>query len=73
MVMALNPPPASRLIAAEGPVPERLLRSGPGSDQLPLELCTDGVRRSVWESRWGAMLIEVIGDEVFVNGQRVER
>jgi len=75
MGMALNPPAASRLITGEraAPLPEQRLRSGPADDQLPLELCTDGVRRCVWDSRWGAMLIEVVDDEVFVNGQRVER
>ncbi|MDO9094534.1 MAG: hypothetical protein Q8R98_24150 [Rubrivivax sp.] len=37
-----------------------------------LPLASDGVRRWVWHSRYGAMLIEVIGDEVYVNQQRVE-
>lgn len=37
-----------------------------------LPLGSDGVQRWVWQSRYGAMLIEVIGDEIFVNGQRVE-
>ena len=37
-----------------------------------LPLGSDGVRRWVWHSRHGAILIEVIGGDVFVNGQRVE-
>ena len=37
-----------------------------------LPLGSDGVQRWVWHGRHGAMLIEVIGDEAFVNGQRVE-
>ena len=37
-----------------------------------LPLGSDGVRRWVWHGRHGAILIEVIGDEAFVNGQRVE-
>ena len=37
-----------------------------------LPLGSDGVRRWVWESRYGPILIEVVGNEVFVNGQRVE-
>ena len=37
-----------------------------------LPLGSDGVRRWVWHSRHGAILIEVIGGETFVNGQRVE-
>ena len=37
-----------------------------------LPLASDGIRRWVWHSRYGAMLIEVIGDQVYVNQQRVE-
>lgn len=51
--------PADRMIAAEALQPS-------------LPLASDGVQRWVWHSRFGAMLIEVAGDEVFVNGQRVE-
>jgi hypothetical protein len=40
--------------------------------QPPLPLASEGVLRWVWRSRFGAILIEVVGDEVFVNGQRVE-
>jgi len=50
--------------------PEVLL---PGDDhpQSPLPLWTQGVARWVWESRYGPILIEVVGDDVFVNGDRV--
>jgi hypothetical protein len=41
--------------------------------QPPLPLASDGVLRWVWQSRFGEMLIEVVGDEVLVNGQRVNR
>jgi hypothetical protein len=45
----------------------------PGEQLEPcLPLGSDGVRRWVWHGRHGAMLIEVIGDEAFVNGQQVE-
>ena len=37
-----------------------------------LPLGSDGVRRWVWHGRHGAILVEVIDDEVFVNGQLVE-
>jgi hypothetical protein len=37
-----------------------------------LPLANDGVQRWVWHGRYGAMLIEVVGDDVFVNTQRVE-
>jgi hypothetical protein len=55
--------------------PEVLLRSAqeapPPQQELPL--ASEGVQRYVWESRFGPMLIEVQGDEIFVNSQRVER
>lgn len=45
----------------------------PGEHVAPsLPLASDGVQRWVWHGRYGAMLIEVIGDDVFVNAQRVE-
>jgi hypothetical protein len=53
-------------------LPEVLLRVAV-DDQAALPLATDGVLRYVWTSRFGSILIEVIGDEVFVNGKRVER
>lgn len=40
--------------------------------QTCLELSTEGVLRYVWESRWGAVLIEVREGRAFVNGQPVE-
>jgi hypothetical protein len=55
------------------PLPEVLLRRDDTApaQQVPLPLSADGVARWVWESRWGAMLIEVAGERVFVNGQEV--
>ncbi len=50
--------------------PEVLLRRS-DDQQPPLPLATDGVARWVWNSRFGSMLIEVMGDAVYVNGQRV--
>ncbi len=41
--------------------------------QASLELATADVLRFVWDSRYGRMLIEVVGDRIFVNGQPVER
>ena len=52
-------------------LPERLLRLDE-SKQVPLPLATQGVLRYVWESRFGEILIEVVGDRSFVNGQAVE-
>jgi len=51
--------------------PERLLLADP-SDQTPLALSTEGIQRYVWESRFGAMLIEVVDGQSFVNGELVE-
>ena len=51
--------------------PELLLRST-DDPQARLPLASGGVQRWVWESRYGAMLIEVIGEDVFINGQRVQ-
>lgn len=46
---------------------------GSAADAQPsLPLASDGIQRWVWQGRFGAMLIEVSGGEVFVNGQRVE-
>ena len=49
-----------------------MIIGSPEDAQPSLPLASDGVRRWAWQSRYGAMLIEVIGEEVFVNGQRVE-
>ncbi len=55
--------------------PDVLLRPAhePPHPQQDLPLASEGVLRYVWESRFGAMLIEVRGEDVFVNNQRVER
>ena len=50
--------------------PEVLLRAD--DTQAALPLASEGVSRWVWESRYGPILIEVIGDRVFVNGELVE-
>ena len=41
--------------------------------QSELDLATEGVLRYVWQGRFGAMLIEVIDDRVYVDGHLVER
>ena len=51
--------------------PERLLRPD-DAGQVPLPLATLGIQRYVWESRFGEILIEVIGERSYVNGQAVE-
>lgn len=51
--------------------PEVLLRAG-DLPQAPLPLATEGVQRYVWDGRFGPMLVEVVGEAIYVNGQRVE-
>jgi hypothetical protein len=53
-------------------LPEVLLRSEP-SQQVDLQLATEGVLRYVWSSQWGEMLIEVADGQMFVNGSHVEQ
>lgn len=53
------------------PVYREVLLRRPGADgELPL--ATEGVQRYVWESRFGSILIEVVGEDIFVNGGKVE-
>lgn len=52
--------------------PDAFIRCEP-SQHLDLPLAADGVQRHVWESRFGSMLIEVRGGQIFVNGSLVER
>jgi hypothetical protein len=47
-----------------------LLEAQPG-EQPSLDLATEGVLRSLWQSAFGAMLIEVHDGTAFVNGKRV--
>jgi hypothetical protein len=52
-------------------LPQILLRQDP-SPQADLDLATEGVRRYVWSSEWGDMLIEARDGVVYVNGRRVD-
>jgi hypothetical protein len=58
--------------AVNAPVYSETLLRRDDDAQAPLALATSGVQRYVWESRFGEILIEVVGDSAFVNGQRVE-
>lgn len=49
-----------------------VLLLGPAGAQINIPLASDGVLRYVWESRYGSILVEVQGNAIFVNGQRVE-
>ena len=51
-------------------LPEVLLGAQP-VDQPNLELASEGVQRYVWQSAYGAMLIEVRDGIAYVNGARV--
>ena len=54
------------------PLLPEVLRRLEETPQADLPLATEGVLRYVWENRFGAMLIEVIDDVVYVNGDPVE-
>lgn len=49
-----------------------ILRLREASPQKPLPLATEGVLRYVWEHRFGSMLIEVVGNDVLIDGKLVE-
>ena len=51
-------------------IPELLLGAQP-TDQPNLDLASEGVQRYVWQSAYGAMLIEVRDGIAFVNGAQV--
>lgn len=51
--------------------PAVLLRQADAEREL--SLATEGVQRFVWSSRFGDMLIEVSGPDIFVNGSKVMR
>lgn len=55
------------------PLLPEILRLREPSAQEALPLATEGVQRYVWESRFGAMLIEVVDGVAYVNGSRVDR
>ena len=53
------------------PTPE--IHVGSNNPDAPLlPLATDGVLRYVWHGKFGDMLVEVLGDGVFVNSHKVE-
>lgn len=53
-------------------LPEVLLRPEP-SQQVDLQLATEGVLRYLWSSQWGEMLLEVVDGQMFVNGSHVQQ
>ncbi|MEO7337021.1 MAG: hypothetical protein ABIV63_10610 [Caldimonas sp.] len=65
--MGLSAPVAS----ASWLAPDGVLPAGKQLEPS-LPLGSDGAQRWLWHGRHGSILIEVIGEEAFVNGQRVE-
>ena len=55
------------------PLPPQLLQRSPDDSPAASPPANACVLRHVWQSRWGTMLIEVRGDDIFVNGHVVER
>ena len=62
--MPVNPRPAS---VPDVPVAD------PRSGKPPLPAEGAQRQRWLWQGRFGTILIEVVGDAVFVNGQQVRR
>jgi hypothetical protein len=54
------------------PLPEVHVGRRGAAPQADLPLSSCGTQRHVWHGRFGAVLIEVAGERVFVNGQAVE-
>lgn len=77
-VARTNPPflPSAAVSIPTPPAPVSPVSALPADDtpspQPRLDLDPEGVRRVVWESRYGPILIEVVGDTVMVNGKPVE-
>jgi hypothetical protein len=63
--------PSCHFIAMNAPALTAVLLEAQPGEQPSLDLATEGVLRYLWQSAFGAMLIEVAGDDVWVNGQRV--
>jgi hypothetical protein len=49
-----------------------LLRKASAHDEQPLEAAQGGYRQVIWESCFGQIVVEIIGDSIFVNGDPVE-
>lgn len=50
---------------------EFLQRATSNDGELPAS--DDGEQRYIWESRFGPILIEIVGGSIFVNGSQVEQ
>lgn len=64
--------PVDDVVASIAEHPGRRHELGYRLLQAPLPLAAEGVLRYVWESKFGPMLIEVVGGAIFVNGKAVE-
>lgn len=63
--------PSLRPAAELAPGPEA--RAGHVHAEPTPPVSNGGAQRWVWHGRFGAMLIEVISEQIYVNGQRVVR
>jgi len=63
--------PSPRSAAARSPWPDTL--PGHVHGELTLRTGNGSAQRWVWHSRFGAILIEVIDEQIYVNGQQVVR
>ena len=55
------------------PLPAQVLLRAAEPDITAATQAAAGVIRYEWEGKFGSMLIEVIGEEIYVNGSRVLR
>jgi hypothetical protein len=53
--------------------PPRVRLPARDEPQVSSATASEGDLRWVWESHYGSILIEVVGNEAYVNGERVER
>jgi hypothetical protein len=54
------------------PVPSKALLDRTDDCESETPLAAEPVLRWTWKSRFGAILIEVVGDDVFVDGKLVQ-
>lgn len=72
------PPSSTERAPGTAPAPtdaalrEEVLTLREPTPQASLPLAAEGVQRFVWEHRYGTMLIEVLGNEVRVDGKVVD-
>lgn len=77
LVLAVNTPATRDRPAARGPAAGVGARAAPpagtGREPFGAPEHGDGVRRYVSQGRYGTIVVDVVGDTLYVNGEPVER